>query len=84
MRSVWPLLAANSWVTPKQGVSGGTVAMIPKLQQVRDAESQRIRDSQTLRGGTVTEHRAETSEWLRAAFAAVALVAIALASGLRP
>lgn len=58
--------------------------MIPKSQQVRDAESQRIRDSQTLHGGTVTERREETSEWLRAAFAAVALVAIALASGLRP
>lgn len=58
--------------------------MIPKSQLARDAEAQRIRDSQTLRGDAVIERQAQIPEWLRAAFTAVALVAIALASGLRP
>lgn len=58
--------------------------MIPKLLEAHDAKSQWIRDSQTLRGGSVAVRREETSEWLRAAFTAVALMAIALASGLRP
>ena len=58
--------------------------MIPKSQQARDVQSQRIRDSQTQRGGIVAGRREETAEWLRAAFTAVALVAIALASGIRP
>jgi hypothetical protein len=55
---------------------GGTMAMIPKLD--------RICDSRALRGRIVTERRTETFEWLGAALTAVALVAIALASGLRP
>lgn len=65
------------------GGFGGTL-MIPKSQQARGGVSQRILDSQTPRGGTVAVRREETAEWLRAALAAVALMAIALASGLRP
>jgi hypothetical protein len=58
--------------------------MIPKLDQARHADSHWICDSQTLRGRIVTEHRTETFGWLGAVLTAVALVAIALASGLRP
>lgn len=36
----WVLVVFNSWVTPKQGL--GAQLMIPKSQQARDAEWQRI------------------------------------------